>query len=412
MNTAVQALALQEIAGGICAPKGFKAAGVGARIRKPKKDIAIVASDVPAAVAAVLTTNKAAAAPIAVCKAQLQRGKACSAIVANSGNANACTGERGLADAWQMVRETAAALSVPEESVLVASTGVIGQFLPMERVVEGIRRAASQLAASPDASHAAAEAIMTTDTFPKELAVSLTLGGKEVRIGAIAKGSGMIAPQMATMLAFITTDASISPELLKRALAEANARSFNRISVDGDCSTNDAVFIMANAQAENPRIEQWESDDCRAFSDALQTVMTRLAKMIVKDGEGATKLIEIHISGARSESEAEQAARSIANSLLVKTAFHGADANWGRIMAAIGYSGIAFSPEKVEIAFGDVPILKPNFQIVLDEVKAKDVLSKPEVVLRVHLHQGESEARFWTCDLSAKYVEINGSYRS
>ncbi|MFN3386277.1 MAG: bifunctional glutamate N-acetyltransferase/amino-acid acetyltransferase ArgJ [Candidatus Thermochlorobacter sp.] len=403
---------LQDIEGGICAPKGFKAAGVEARIRKPKKDIALIASDIPAAVAAVFTTNKAAAAPIAVCKAQLQKSRTCSAIVVNSGNANACTGERGLADAWQMVHETASALSLPAESVLVASTGVIGQYLPMERIAEGIRCAAAQLAQSAKASRHAAEAIMTTDTFPKELAIELKLGEKKVHIGAIAKGSGMIAPQMATMLAFITTDAAISPELLQCALSEANAYSFNRISVDGDCSTNDAVLLLANALAENPRIERADSNDYRTFANALQVVMTRLAKMIVKDGEGATKLIEIHISGARSESEAEQAARSIANSLLVKTALHGADANWGRIMAAIGYSGIAFEPEKVEISFDDVAVLKPNFQIELDEAKAKAVLSKPEVVLHVHLHQGESEVRFWTCDLSAKYVEINGSYRS
>ncbi|PIO48693.1 MAG: bifunctional ornithine acetyltransferase/N-acetylglutamate synthase [[Chlorobium] sp. 445] len=402
----------QDMAGGICAPKGFKAAGVEARIRKPKKDIALIVSDIPAAVAAVFTTNKAAAAPIAVCKAQLQKSRTCSAIVVNSGNANACTGERGLADAWQMVHETASALSLPAESVLVASTGVIGQHLPMEHVAEGIRCATAQLAQSAQASRDAAEAIMTTDTFPKELAVQVMLGEKKIHIGAIAKGSGMIAPQMATMLAFITTDAAISPELLQRALSEANAHSFNRISVDGDCSTNDAVFLLANALAENPRIEQADSNDYRTFADALQVVMTRLAKMIVKDGEGATKLIEIHISGARSESEAEQAARSIANSLLVKTALHGADANWGRIMAAIGYSGIAFEPERVEISFGDVAVLKPNFQLELDEAKAKAVLSKPEVVLHVHLHQGESEVRFWTCDLSAKYVEINGSYRS
>ncbi|MFN3427688.1 MAG: bifunctional glutamate N-acetyltransferase/amino-acid acetyltransferase ArgJ [Candidatus Thermochlorobacter sp.] len=403
---------LQDIEGGICAPKGFKAAGVEARIRKPKKDIALIASDIPAAVAAVFTTNKAAAAPIAVCKAQLQKSRTCSAIVVNSGNANACTGERGLADAWQMVHETASALSLPAESVLVASTGVIGQYLPMERIAEGIRCAAAQLAQSAKASRHAAEAIMTTDTFPKELAIELKLGEKKVHIGAIAKGSGMIAPQMATMLAFITTDAAISPKLLQCALSEANAYSFNRISVDGDCSTNDAVLLLANALAENPRIERADSNDYRTFANALQVVMTRLAKMIVKDGEGATKLIEIHISGARSESEAEQAARSIANSLLVKTALHGADANWGRIMAAIGYSGIAFEPEKVEISFDDAAVLKPNFQIELDEAKAKAVLSKPEVVLHVHLHQGESEVRFWTCDLSAKYVEINGSYRS
>ncbi|MCS7013002.1 MAG: bifunctional glutamate N-acetyltransferase/amino-acid acetyltransferase ArgJ [Chloroherpetonaceae bacterium] len=404
--------AFQEIRGGVCAPKGFRAAGVSAHIRKPKKDIALIVSDTPASVAAVFTTNRAAAAPIAVCKAQLQKNQMCSAIVANSGNANACTGERGLSDAWRMVRETATALNLPQESVLVASTGVIGQFLPMDRISDGIRRAALQLAASPEASRDAAEAIMTTDTCPKEFAVSFTLGEKNVHIGAIAKGSGMISPKMATMLAFITTDIAMSPSLLQHALFEANTRSFNRISVDGDCSTNDAVFILANALAENPRIEQADSKEYHIFFAALQEVMTHLAKMIVRDGEGATKLIEIHISGAHSESEAEQAARSVANSLLVKTALHGADANWGRIMAAIGYSGIAFNPEKVSISFDDVAVLKPNFRIELDEARAKEVLSKPEITLHIDLGQGKSEVRFWTCDLSARYVEINGSYRS
>jgi glutamate N-acetyltransferase/amino-acid N-acetyltransferase len=402
----------QDVEGGICAPKGFKAAGVEARIRKSKKDLALIVSEPPASVAAVFTTNQVAAAPIQVCRAQLQQHRTCSAIFVNSGNANACTGARGLDDAWEIVHHTATALHVPRSQVLLASTGVIGQFLPMDNIRQGIYAAAACLARSAQASTDAAEAIMTTDTFPKQVAVRFMLGSHEVHIGAIAKGSGMIAPNMATMLAFLTTDAAISPSVLQHALSAATRCSFNRISVDGDCSTNDAVFLLSNGLAGNALIEDVHSADYSTFFATLQAVMIRLAKMIVKDGEGATKLIEIHISGAHDEDEAERAARSIANSLLVKTAFHGADANWGRIMAALGYSGIRFSPEKVELWLDDLAILKPNFHIALDEAKAKAVLSKPEVVLHVHLHQGDASIRFWTCDLSAKYVEINGSYRS
>jgi glutamate N-acetyltransferase/amino-acid N-acetyltransferase len=334
----------QDVEGGICAPKGFKASGVEARIRKPKKDLALIVSEAPAHVAAVFTTNKVAAAPIQVCRTQLQQHRMCSAIFVNSGNANACTGARGLDDAWEIVQHTATALKVPRSQVLLASTGVIGQFLPMDNIRQGIDSAASCLARSPKASTDAAEAIMTTDTFPKQVAVRFMLGSHEVHIGAIAKGSGMIAPNMATMLAFLTTDVAISPPVLQHALSAATRCSFNRISVDGDCSTNDAVFLLSNGLAGNTLIEDVRSADYSTFFAALQAVMIRLAKMIVKDGEGATKLIEIHISGAHDEHEAERAACSIANSLLVKTAFHGADANWGRIMAALGYSGIHFSP--------------------------------------------------------------------
>lgn len=402
-------LNFQTTSGSICAPKGFKASALQVPIRKLKKDLALIYSEVPAAVAGVFTRNRAAAAPIEVCKAQLKKSSLCSAVIVNSGNANACTGERGLNDAWAIVRKTAEELRIPESQVLIASTGVIGQPLPIENILSAIPRLAMLL--SKDGASDVAEAIMTTDLVRKELAIEFELGGKSVRIGAVAKGSGMIAPNMATMLAFVTTDVAISQPLLQQALSVANQKSFNRISVDGDESTNDMALVLANGRAENAPIAE-NSDEYKQFEKALEFVLTELAKMIVRDGEGATKFVEITVSGARSEHDAEVMARTVANSSLVKTALHGEDANWGRILAALGYSRIEFLPEKVEIHFGDVPILKPNFEIVLDEAKAKAALSKHDINVEINLNLGNASATFWTCDLSEKYIEINGSYRS
>jgi glutamate N-acetyltransferase / amino-acid N-acetyltransferase len=384
----------------VCAAKGFRAAAVQVPVRKPKKDFALIVSDVPAAVAGVFTRNRAAAAPIVVCKAQLQKSPRCSAVLVNSGNANACTGERGLADSWRLVHETASALTLDASQVMISATGVIGQFLPVEKMVAALPSLVAALSRNNGTD--AAEAIMTTDLVKKEIAVEINLGGKPVRLGAIAKGSGMIAPNMATMLGFVTTDAAIPQPLLQQALTAANQKSFNRISVDGDESTNDMVLVLANGQAGNTPVTE-ASADYRTFCDALDFVLIELAKMIVRDGEGATKFVEIHVRGARSESDADQLARSVANSSLVKTALHGEDANWGRIMAALGYARIDFVPENVSITFGDVPILKPNFEIEL---------AKKDLTLIIDLNLGSASATFWTCDLSAKYVEINGSYRS
>ncbi len=402
-------LNMNECAGGVTAPQGFRAAGMYCGVRKVKKDIAMIVSDVPATVAGVFTLNKTQAAPILVDKAQLKRSSLCSAIVVNSGNANACTGERGLNDAWQMVRTTAEVLGVPEEHVLVSSTGVIGQYMPMDKVIPAIGELAKMLSRSGNKD--AAEAIMTTDTYPKEVAVQFTLGASTVTIGGVAKGSGMIAPNMATMLAFISTDVAISQQLLTKALQSANNRSFNRITVDGDMSTNDQVLVLANGLAKNAPFGE-NSEEYQLFSAALEYVMIKLAKMIARDGEGATKLIEIQVKGARSEEEAAQAARAVANSNLVKTALHGADANWGRILAAVGYSGIEFNPDIVEISFNDLPILKKNYEIVLDEEKAKAILEQENVIVTIDLNQGNQFARFWTCDLTKEYVHINASYRS
>lgn len=402
-------ISMDECQGGVTAPKGFRAAGMYCGIRKVKKDIAMIVSEVPATSAGVFTLNKTQAACVLVDKIQLKRSPVCSAVVVNSGNANACTGERGLNDTWEMVKTTAQALNLPEEQVMVSSTGVIGQYMPMDKVVPAIAQLAAKLSTSGNGD--AAEAIMTTDTFPKEAAVHFTLGKKVVTIGGVAKGSGMIAPNMATMLAFITTDVAISGELLFKALRAANNRSFNRITVDGDMSTNDMVLVMANGLAGNAPLTE-NSEEFQLFGAALEYVLIKLAKMIAKDGEGATKLIEIMVKGAKSEEEAAQAAGAVANSNLVKTAIHGADANWGRILAAVGYSGIDFNPDNVEISFGDLPILKKDYEIVLDEEKAKELLLKDSVIIVVDLNQGSQFARFWTCDLTKEYVHINASYRS
>ncbi|HEY6190898.1 MAG TPA: bifunctional glutamate N-acetyltransferase/amino-acid acetyltransferase ArgJ [Bacteroidota bacterium] len=395
---------------GITGPKGFYAAGVHSGIKKVKKDLALVFSTEPARVAGIFTTNRVPAAPVLVDKLQLGISSSFRAILINSGNANACTGERGLNDAWSMVSTTASALGIHRSEVLVSSTGVIGQYLPMEQITTGIAEAASMLDAGAHTS--AAEAIMTTDKFPKELAVRVVLDGVDVTIGGMAKGSGMIAPNMATMLAFITTDAAISSELLQASLKDAADRSFNRISVDGDTSTNDMVLMLANGVAGNRELNDPADPRYAAFYEALEYLLVRLSKMIVVDGEGATKFIEIEVSGAATEQAAVQAARAIANSNLVKTAINGEDANWGRILAAVGYSGIEFDPAGVEIYFGDVPILRKDYLIDFSEEAAKRVLMEREIKISVHLHQGAASASFWTCDLSKDYVAINANYRT
>ncbi|MBI4429204.1 MAG: bifunctional glutamate N-acetyltransferase/amino-acid acetyltransferase ArgJ [Ignavibacteriales bacterium] len=401
--------ALNECVGGVTAPQGFVAGGIYCGVRKAKKDLAMIRSTIPANVAAVFTLNKTQAAPILVDKHQLQQSQTCSAVVVNSGSANACTGERGLNDAWETVDVSARALGIPREQVMVASTGVIGQYLPMEKIVAGIEQLSGQLTREGDKD--AAEAIMTTDTYSKEVAVQFTIGSSVVTIGGMAKGSGMIAPNMATMLAFLTTDAALTRQVLQKALSRANNRSFNRITVDGDMSTNDMALILANGLAQNKPIND-HTEEFQLFSSALEYVMIKLAKMIVRDGEGATKLIEVLVTGAGSEEQAAQAARAVANSNLVKTAIHGADANWGRILAAVGSSGIDFNPDAVEISIGNVPVLKKNYEIVLDEEKARNALLQENVILTINLHQGQHSARFWTCDLTKEYIHINASYRS
>jgi glutamate N-acetyltransferase/amino-acid N-acetyltransferase len=400
----------EECPGGITAPAGFTAAGIHCGIKKARKDLALISSSTPAHAAGVFTTSKVQAAPVLVCKQQLKRSQSFRAILVNSGNANACTGERGLNDAWGTVESVAQHLGVRRDDVLISSTGVIGQYLPMEKLRAGIPVAVSALAREHYA--AAAEAIMTTDTFSKQLAMHVKLGDQEVHLGGMAKGSGMIAPNMATMLAFITTDAAISAGLLTYSLKRAADRSFNRITVDGDTSTNDMVLVMANGLAGNKEMCDPTEPVFERFYSALEDLLVRLSKMIVLDGEGATKFVEIEVKGAATERAAVLAARAVANSSLVKTAIHGEDANWGRILAAVGYSGIDFDPATAEIFFGQVPILRRNYVIAFSEDEAKQVLRQREIKITVDLHQGSHAAAFWTCDLSKEYVAINANYRT
>lgn len=400
---------MKKVTGGVCAPQGFLAAGLHAGIKKRKKDVALIYSQTPAAAAGVFTQSMTVAACVTLCQEQLAQSKTMRAIFVNSGNANACTGKRGMKDARQTVKTAAMALDIKESEVLVSSTGVIGQFMPMDNVKLGIFACAKDM--SRKGNKDAAEGIMTTDTFMKEYAVEIMLGGKPVRIGGMAKGSGMIAPNMATMLAFVTTDALIPHALLKKTLRTVTDLSFNRITVDGDTSTNDMALIMANGAAGNTSLTE-HSADYKIFAAALQHVFIVLSKMIVKDGEGATKFVEITVKGAPSHADAEVACRTICNSSLVKTAIHGEDANWGRILAAVGRSGIRFNPEKTEIYFGKLRILGKNYDISFSEEKAKKILQKKDIVITVDLHSGGHAATFWTCDLSREYVTINASYRS
>jgi glutamate N-acetyltransferase/amino-acid N-acetyltransferase len=399
-----------EISGGVTAPAGFSAVGIHCGVKKAKKDLALVVSAVPAATAATFTTNRVVAAPIIVCREHLRDSPLTRAIVVNSGNANACTGERGMADARLMALTAAEALGIEPREVLVSSTGVIGQYLPIEKICAGIRAAAAAI--RPGGGPDAAEAIRTTDTFTKEIAVQTAVAGVPVVVGGMAKGSGMIAPNMATMLAFVTTDASVAPALLERTLRDVVERSFNRISVDGETSTNDMVTLQANGEAGNPALHTTADPGYAEFRGALEHVLVRLSKMIVVDGEGATKFVEINVRGAADERSAVQAARAVANSALVKTALHGEDANWGRILAALGYSGVAFDPAEVEISFGDLPVLRRNYQIDFSEERAKEILSRREIAITIGLHQGTASASFWTCDLSKAYVDINANYRT
>jgi len=399
-----------EISGGITAPRGFVAAGIHCGVKKAKKDLALVLSTVPAATAATFTTNRVMAAPIVVSKEHLGLSPLMRAIVVNSGNANACTGERGMADARLMAHTAGEALGIAPGGILVSSTGVIGQYLPIEKICAGIIAAAA--AVGPDGGTDAAEAIRTTDTFTKEIAVRTFVAGFPVVIGGMAKGSGMIAPNMATMLAFVTTDAAVDPALLDRTLREVVDRSFNRISVDGETSTNDMVALLANGRAGNPTLATPDDPGYPAFRDALEHVLVRLSKMIVVDGEGATKFVEINVKGAADEVAAVRSARSVATSALVKTALHGEDANWGRILAALGYSGVEFDPSAVEIHFGDLPVLRRNYRIDFSEERVKEILSRREITITIDLNQGTASASFWTCDLSKEYVDINANYRT
>lgn len=400
------------IPGGVCAPLGYTAAGIHAGIRKnrSKRDLALIVSSAPATAAAVYTKNLVKGAPLLVTKSNLADGRA-QAVICNSGNANTCNAN-GIEIADATCAILGAALGIAQEDIIVASTGVIGQELTIEPFKAGIPALVAELG---DNSNAACEAIMTTDTSAKSCAVSFTLGGRTCRLGGIAKGSGMIHPDMATMLVFITTDAAISSDMLQKALSSDVQSSFNMISVDGDTSTNDMVTVMANGLAENTEITA-EGEDFSAFMCALNTVTVALCRMIAADGEGATKLLECRVTGAESVASAKAIAKSVICSSLVKTAMFGADANWGRVLCALGYAGVAVDIAKVAVFFrsaaGEVAVCKEGAGLDFSEPLAKAVLSESEIDIIIKLGDGAAAATAWGCDLSYDYVKINGDYRT
>ena len=404
---------MKLISGGVCAAKGFKANGIhcGIRHNRTKRDLAMIVSDVPATAAGVYTQNLVKGAPLMVTRENLSNGTA-QAMICNSGNANTCNAD-GPQVARQMCQLVANATGVKAEDVIVASTGVIGQPLNIEPIANGLEALIGGL--GYDNGNAAAEAIMTTDTVSKEVAVEFTVGGKVCRIGGMAKGSGMIHPNMATMLVFITTDVAISQDMLQKALSTDITSTFNMLSVDGDTSTNDMVTVMANGLAGNEVIT-CENEDYAVFMQALNTVNVTLSRMIVGDGEGATKLLECKATGADTLEAARIAAKSVVCSSLLKAAMFGADANWGRVLCAIGYSGADVDITKIDVAFrsqaGTVEVCKDGAGIPFSEEKAKKVLLEKEIEILVGLGNGPYSATAWGCDLTYDYVKINGDYRT
>lgn len=412
---AAAATAVDGFTGGVTSPQGFMAAGAHIGVKRKRKDLSLIWSEVPAHLAAAFTTNVMRAAPILWNEKVVAGGKTVRGIVVNSGNANACTGELGMVNAEAMAATYAESMGVSKEEIIIASTGVIGVQLPIQLIKQGIVSTCEQLDASPAAGLSAAQAIMTTDTYVKQTSLEFEVDGKKVTIGAMAKGSGMIHPNMATMLSFLTTDLNISPALLNKALKESTAETYNMISVDGDTSTNDMVAILANGKAGNTLIDS-VGKDYFTFCQALKTINTDLAKAIVQDGEGATKFLEVRVKHADSIEEARKLGRSIVSSSLVKTAFFGEDANWGRIICAMGYSGVKFKPETVSIAIesaaGRLELMHEGEPAVVNEILGKAVLAEKNITIHIDMKEGFSEATAWGCDLSYEYVRINGSYRT
>lgn len=411
---------MKTISGGVTAPKGFRAAGVYCGVKashagvpgtQGKPDLAMIVSDCECTAAATYTLNRVKAAPLYVTMGHLEDG-VCRGIVANSGNANACA-PLSHENAEKMCELAAAATGLKPQDFAVASTGVIGQTLNIAAIQRGMPQVAGAL--SYEGSDAAAHAIMTTDTVKKEIALTVTIGGKPVTVGAIAKGSGMIHPNMGTMLCFITTDCAITSEMLSDALHDIVPRTFNRVTVDGDTSTNDMCVVLANGMAENNQIE-WKDDDYTLFYKALYQVCETMARSIAGDGEGASRLITCTVTGARSEETAERLAKAVVGSSLVKAAMFGADANWGRVLCAMGYSKAPFRPEYVDVSFssdqGEILVCQHGAGVDFDEDLAKKILSQDEVVIAVNLHEGDDQATCWGCDLTYEYVKINGDYRS
>lgn len=407
---------MKTVEGGVCAAKGFQAAGVEAGVKyKDRKDMALVYSEAPCVCAGTFTTNVVKAAPVLWDRELVENAPFVQAIVVNSGIANACTGKEGFCCCKAEAKEAAKWLQIPENSVLLGSTGVIGMQMPVDRLKTGIAALAEKKERSVKAGDDAARAIMTTDTVDKQIAVSFEVGGKTVTMGGMCKGSGMIHPNMCTMLSFVTCDAAISKELLTKAVKESVADTFNMISVDGDTSTNDTFLFLANGMAGNPEIAE-EGEAYEAFKEALLFINTTMAKKLAGDGEGATALVEVQVTGAESKEAAKLLAKSVICSSLTKAAIFGHDANWGRILCALGYSGAAFDPEKVELFFqsksGRIQIYKNGSAADYSEEEATKILSDEEVTILADMHMGEATAAAWGCDLSYEYVKINADYRS
>ena len=407
---------IKEISGGICAPNGFKAGGIscGIKASSKKKDLALIYSEMPCVSSALFTTNKVKAASVLVTQEHIAAG-VLSAVIANSGNANACTGEEGMKAARKMASLAAEIFDISPSQVAVASTGVIGVPLPIGVIEKNIGLLEKSLQSNEEGHAAALEAIMTTDLRKKDGAVEVIIEGKSVHIGGMVKGSGMIHPNMATMLCFITTDAAVSKDALDASLRSAVRRSFNRVTVDGDTSTNDAIIVMSNGQAGNTPIKAG-TPSYDAFAQALESLCIKLSRAMARDGEGATKLVTVSVSGALNENSAETLAKSVAGSSLVKAACFGADANWGRILCAMGYSGADFNPGEVDVSFAsegeEINVCKSGASFAFSEEDAKRILGREEIEIRIKAGKGSGNATAWGCDLTYDYVKINGDYRS
>jgi len=407
---------MKQIDGGVTAAKGFKAASTAAGIKyKDRKDMAMIYSEVPCKAAGTFTTNLVKAAPVKWDKVVVENSTCAQAVIVNAGIANACTGEEGLRYCMETAEAAAESLSIPVSSVLVASTGVIGKQLPMDRIVAGVKAMVPELDSSQESGTAAAIAIMTTDTVKKEVAVQFEVGGKTITMGGMCKGSGMIHPDMCTMLSFVTTDVAISKELLQEALREDIKDTYNMISVDGDTSTNDTVLLLANGMAGNEEIQS-KNEDYETFCKALNFINETLAKKMAGDGEGCTALFEVKIIGAETKEQAVTLSKSVITSSLTKAAIFGHDANWGRILCAMGYSGAVFDPEKVDLYFesaaGKLKIIENGVALSYSEEEATRILSEPEVTATADIKLGEATATAWGCDLTFDYVKINADYRS
>lgn len=395
--------------GSIVTPKGFQAGGLHSGVKRSRNDLGAIYSQTPAHAAAVYTLNQIQAAPIKVTKESIAEDNTIQAVIINSGNANACTGKQGEQDAYTMRADTAEQFGVQEHHVAVASTGIIGLEMPMDKISSHTKKLT--IGDTENDARQFGEAILTTDTFAKSACYEATIGGKKVTMGAAAKGSGMIEPNMGTMLSFITTDAAVEPALLHQALKEAVDQTFNCITVDGDTSTNDMVLVLANGEAGNASLSK-QHEDWQLFVALLKKTCEDIAKQIAQDGEGATKLIEVHVNGTKTDADARKVAKSIVGSSLVKTAVFGTDANWGRIIAAVGYSGVEINPETIDMKIGSIALLNNSEPTDFNEEEATAYLQADTIDIYVDLHLGEGSGKAWGCDLTYDYVRINASYRS